>query len=145
MGSDCISSWSLLIFYLRNKFHFFLRFMEVWTQRVTCTVNFARDPLRSYFDEPQKNEIYLSYLHFVFASILWNFDLNLANKRRRKVINWRVWLFYVQQSSLWHDVNRTLRRPTIYCIYLWPRLRVTSREGVSFMGVWTSLAQNRFI
>ena len=40
----------------------FLRFMEVWTQRVPCKVKvvtyFARDPLRSYFHEPQKNEIY---------------------------------------------------------------------------------------
>ena len=37
--------------------------MEVWTQRVPCKVNvtleyFARDPLRLYFHEPQKNEIY---------------------------------------------------------------------------------------
>ena len=38
--------------------------MEVWTQRVPCKVNvkgvtyFARNPLRSYFHEPQKNEIY---------------------------------------------------------------------------------------
>ena len=46
--------------------------------------------------------------------------------------------FYVQQQSLWHDVNRTLRRPTNYCIYLWRLLRVTSRERVSFMGAWTS-------
>ena len=44
----------------------FLRFMEVWTQRVPCKVNvtpfgvtyFARDTLRSYFHEPQKNEIH---------------------------------------------------------------------------------------
>ena len=28
-------------------------------------VNFAQDPLRSYFHEPQKNEIHLLYLHFV--------------------------------------------------------------------------------
>ena len=60
----------------------FLRFMEVWTQRVPCKVlgvtYFARDPLRSYFHEPQKNEIYF---------------LN------------------VQQSSLWRDVCQTFRRP----------------------------------
>ena len=60
----------------KNEFHFFLRFIDVWTQWVPCKVNvtpwiptkltwrrsgvtyFARDPLRSYFDEPQKNEIY---------------------------------------------------------------------------------------
>ena len=30
-------------------------------------VDFARDPLRSYFHEPQKNEIHLWYLYFVFT------------------------------------------------------------------------------
>ena len=34
-------------------------------------VNFGRDPLRLYFDEPQKNEIHLLYLHFVFPSLLF--------------------------------------------------------------------------
>ena len=46
--------------------------------------------------------------------------------------------YYVQQPSLWHDVSRTLRRPINYCIYLWRRLRVQSRERVSFICVWTS-------
>ena len=59
-------------------------------------VNFARDPLRSYCHEPKKSEVHLLYLHFVFYIVfvhyLWNFDLNLANKRRRKVIIWCVWL-----------------------------------------------------
>ena len=51
--------------------------MEVWTQRVTCKVsdrrhvNFARDPLRSYLHEPQKNEIHLLYLHCDFTSFLF--------------------------------------------------------------------------
>ena len=53
--------------------------------KVSDALNFARDPLRSYFHEPQKNEIRLSYSHFVFYIVfvhyLWNFDLNLANKR----------------------------------------------------------------
>ena len=31
----------------------------------------AWDPLRSYFDEPQKNEIYLLHLHFVFTPFLF--------------------------------------------------------------------------
>ena len=36
-------------------------------------VNFARNLLRSYlkFHEPQKNEIHLLYLHFVFTSFLF--------------------------------------------------------------------------
>ena len=61
--------------------------MEVWKQRVTCKVsearrdplrsyfrrhiNFARDPLLSYFHEPQKNETHLLYLQFVFTSFLF--------------------------------------------------------------------------
>ena len=43
----------------------FLLFIEVCTQWVLCKINmtpgvtyFARDPLRSYFDEQQKNEIH---------------------------------------------------------------------------------------
>ena len=47
----------IILMYLRNKFHF-LRFMEVWTQRATYKISddrkFARDPLGSYFHEPQK-------------------------------------------------------------------------------------------
>ena len=35
-------------------------------------VNFAQDPLRSYFDQQQKNEIQLLYLYFVFSSLLFN-------------------------------------------------------------------------
>ena len=34
-------------------------------------VNFARNPLRLYVHEPQKNEIYLLYLHFVFTSFVF--------------------------------------------------------------------------
>ena len=64
--------------------------------KVIDALNFARDPLRSYFHEPQKNEIRLLYSHFVFYIVfvhyLWNFDLNFANKRRRKGIIRRVWL-----------------------------------------------------
>ena len=30
-------------------------------------INFALDPLRSYFHEPQKNENHRLYLHFVFT------------------------------------------------------------------------------
>ena len=82
--------------YLRNKFNF----SEVhgsmnitghvqskgrpWGGR---HVNFAWDPLRSYFHAPQKNEIHLIFtlcFYIVFAYYLWNFDLNLANKRQRK-------------------------------------------------------------
>ena len=36
-----------------------------------CHINFAHDPLQSYFDECQKNEIYLLYLHFIVTSFLF--------------------------------------------------------------------------
>ena len=39
-------------------------------------VNVAREPLRSYFSELQKNEINLLYLHFIlhrFSSLFVNF------------------------------------------------------------------------
>ena len=125
-------------------------------------VNFARDPLRSYSGVTlnlhgarcvhtsmncrkwNSSLIFTLCFYIVFVHYLWNFDLNLANKQRRKVIT-VVFGYFVQQPSLWHDVNRTLRRPVNYCIYLWRRLRVTSRERVSFMGVWTPSVQNRFI
>ena len=50
--------------------------MEEWTQRATCKVSgrhvtFARDSLRPYFNEPQKNGIHLLYLYFVFTSFLF--------------------------------------------------------------------------
>ena len=34
--------------------------------------NFAWNPLRLYFDECQKNEIHLLYLHFIFSSFLFS-------------------------------------------------------------------------
>ena len=57
-------------------------------------IKFAWDLLRLYFHQPQKNEIHLLYLHFVFIHYLWNFYLNLANKRRRKVLIRCVWLLH---------------------------------------------------
>ena len=38
---------------------------------VQSHVNFARDPLCSYFHEPPKNEIHLLYLHVDFTSFLF--------------------------------------------------------------------------
>ena len=87
--------------HLRNKSHFSEAHQSMNTtdhvQSKWCPkgiVNFARDLLRSYFDEPQKNEIHLIFTHsfdIVFVHYLWNFDLNLANKGWRKVIIQHVW------------------------------------------------------
>ena len=44
------------------------------------------------------------------------------------------------------SIERYVGQSTIALFYLvWRRLRVTSRERVSFMGIWTSSVQNRFI
>ena len=60
--------------FLRSKFHF----SEVHGSMNATGhmqsrrhINFARDPLRSYFHEPQKNEIHLLYSHFVLTSFLF--------------------------------------------------------------------------
>ena len=90
----------MMVFYLRNKFHFSEvhgslnttgQVQSKW-QPKGVMLTLQGDPLRSYFHEPQKNEIHLLYLHFVFTLFLFNicgiFYLNLANtgKRQRKVI-----------------------------------------------------------
>ena len=50
--------------------------------------NFERDPLHTYFDKCQKNEIYLLYSHFywyiVFVHKLWNFTANLVKYVTKK-------------------------------------------------------------
>ena len=46
---------------LRNTFHFP---EGHGSMNAMGPVNFARDSLRSYFHDPQKNEIHLLYLHY---------------------------------------------------------------------------------
>ena len=64
--------WLIMIIYLRNKFNFSeVHGSMTATSHVQSHVNFARDPLRSYFHEPQIKLIYFLYLHFVFTSFLF--------------------------------------------------------------------------
>ena len=69
----------------------FLRFIEVWTQWVSCKLNvvpyFARDPLHSFFNEPQKNEIY-------FLNIIY--DIRAINNHAKK---WE-WHFIILEDNL---------------------------------------------
>ena len=102
--------------YFRNNFHF----SEVHRSTNAMGhmqsrrhVNFAWDPLRSYFDEPQKNYIHVWYLHFVFISFLFIvcefFIKILQNKRQRDIINWRVCLSRSTAASMtWHQSNVAL-------------------------------------
>ena len=96
----------------------------------------------------RRNEIYLLYLQFVFTLFLLIICEVLIkiwqHIWQRKVIHRRVW--WIRSAAISrHDVSQTLRRPVHFFIHLWWRLRVISREWVSFIGVWTSMFQNRFI
>ena len=72
---------------------------QVWTQWVSCNasdafehhINFAQDPLHSYFDECQKKEIHLLYLlHIIFISFFFffhylrSFEVNLVKQVAKK-------------------------------------------------------------
>ena len=72
----------------------------------------ARDPFCSYFHELQKkwnsSLIFTLCFYIVFVHYLWNFGLNLANKRRRKVIIRRVWLLRSTAVTMtWRQSNVT--------------------------------------
>ena len=93
------------------------------TRCVHTSINLRKIKFISY--------IYTLYLHR-FCSLFVIFYFNLANKRRRNLYS-DVFGYYFQQPSPWHNVNRTLRRTINFCVYLWRRLRVMSRERVSFI------------
>ena len=63
-----------------------------------CNVNFAQDPLRSYFDDPQLEKKKISSLIFTvcFTSVSFiiceHFINILQNKQQRNVIKRCVWL-----------------------------------------------------
>ena len=72
-----------------------------------CHVNFAWDPLGSYFDETkcQKNEICFSYIYPLFFNIiiihyLWSLNVNLGTYAVKKT---DVFGYYIQR-----EVNRML-------------------------------------
>ena len=63
--------------YLRNTFYFSevhrsMNALMGLVQKEGRHINFVRDPLRSYFDEPQKIEINLLYLHFILSPFLFS-------------------------------------------------------------------------
>ena len=68
--------------HLRNKFHF---------SEVHGNMN-ATGHVQSSGVMLTSSVIFTLCFYIVFVHYLWNFDLNLANKRRRKVIIRRVWL-----------------------------------------------------
>ena len=100
--------------HLRKNF-IFLRFMEVWAQRVTCKVTVTLHGTRCVHTSMNLikmkfiSYIYTLFLHRFFVRYLWNVYLNLANKRRRKVIIRRVWLLRSTAVTMtWRQSNVTL-------------------------------------
>ena len=81
-------------------------FMEVWMQWVPCKVNltllgfiyFACDLLRSYFHEPQKNEIYF---------LLFTFLVYLLKKPYSKPLKCN--LVYIPIITLSHTTSRDIK------------------------------------
>ena len=105
-----------------------MRFMEIWTQRVPCKVNvtpggsckYKRNGSRaklhgtrcvqlSWTSEKWNSSlIFTLCFYIVFVHYLWNFDLNLANKQRRKVIIRCVWLLRSTAVTMtWRQSNVT--------------------------------------
>ena len=82
----------------------FLRFTEVWTQRVMCKVSDAlwvslltlhrTHCVHTSMNLKKGNSslIFKLCFYITFIHYLWNFNLNLANKQQRKVTIRRVWL-----------------------------------------------------
>ena len=80
-----------------------------------------------------KNESHFLYSYFVFTSLLF-IIYEVLIKTFQISGEEKIWTdmfdYLFQESSSWHDVNRTLRRPINYFIYPWRHLRVTSWELV---------------
>ena len=87
---------------------------------------------------------FISYIYTLFLHRFCCFHTSV-NLRKMKFISYIYTLFLHRFCSLFVEFwfksckySGKERRPINYCMYLWRCLRVTSRERVSFMGVWTS-------
>ena len=80
----------------------FWRFMEVCTQRVPGVTYFARDPLRSYFHEPQKNEIYFSSVFISSGGcfVLFHISLRCLQYLQLDPLSWNL-PSYVSMDATW--------------------------------------------
>ena len=147
--------WPNQLFYLRNK----LNFSEVrgsmnvighvqskWRSKGVMLTMHGTRCVHTVMNLRKIEFISYTFTLFYIVSIhyLWNFDLNLANKRRRKVIIRRVWVLRPTAITMtWRRSNVTSANQLLHLIRR--RLRVMSRERVPFICVWTSSVQNRFI
>ena len=80
---------------------------------------------------------FISYIYTLFLHCFCWLLVKFCKVGGEEKLYTGVFGYYVQQPFSWHDVNRTLRQPFTYFINTWRRLRVRSRERVSFIGVWT--------
>ena len=139
---DALSQFDAI--YLRNKFHF----SEVHGSMNATGHVISKWPVA--FIHPWTSEKWNSSLIFtfcfyiVFVHYLWNFGLNLGNERRRKVITRRVWLLRSTAVTMtWRQSNVTSANQLLHL-----SLTSLTRDVAwtrSFMDVWTSSVQHRFI
>ena len=70
---------------------------------------------------------FISYIYALFlprfCSLLVEFWFKSCKHSGKETLQYGLFSYYVQQPSLWHNINRTLHRPINYCIYLWCCLR----------------------
>ena len=114
--------------YLRNKFNF----SEVHGSM--NAMDLVLKKWRPWTSEKWNSSlIFILCFYIVFVHYLWNFDLSLANKRRRKVIIRRVWLLRSTAVTMtWCQLNVTSASQLLHLSII--RLCVTSRNVA-----WTSV------
>ena len=111
-------------------------------------VNVARDPLRSYFDEPQKKwNSFLIFTFFLqrFYALFSRYLCKVCKLHGEIMLLTNAFGHYFQQPSAWRDVSRTFRQLLKTFVYPWRRFMTTSHDPLTFIDVWALLIQNRFI
>ena len=73
-GSNAKCPLNRKLIFKRNIFPILVKVWTQWVACRVCDVNFVCDPLRSYCDDCQKNEIHLLYLHYpsLKVNLKWN-------------------------------------------------------------------------
>ena len=125
--------------YLRNKSHFSEvhgsmnttgHVQSKWRPtRVTLTLHGTRCVHTSMNIRKMK---FISYIYTLFLHRFCSFDLNLANKRRRKVIIRRVWLLRSTAVTMaWYQSNVTSANQLLHL----------SMTSLTCNVAWTSVVQ----
>ena len=127
--------------------------MGVWTQRVTCKLsddlNFARDPLRSYFHEPQKkiSYIYILFLHR-FCSLFVEFWFKSWKWAAKK--SYYPTCLVITFNSRHYDmtsIERYIGQSTIAFIYdvAYAKRRVNEGRSWMYEPRWSKISSSKEI